>query len=179
MSLDLPASLNELLNSQKPRPDIAKWQPQLSGDIDIKIDQQGRWFHNGDHIKRQALVDLFATILRREMDGDFYLVTPVEKWRIQVAEHPFVIVDYAKDSNDEGGFYAFKTNVGQAYPLNDQFPLRICENSGLPIQQLPHGLSAKLNRNTFYRLVDEAEQRGEGLYITSAGSQYCLGSLTE
>ena len=43
------------------------------------IDRDGRWFHEGSEIKRVELVSLFAGLLRRENDGAYYLVTPVEK----------------------------------------------------------------------------------------------------
>ena len=65
-------------------PPVSEWSPQLSGDIDIVIDANGNWFHEGSKIQRAALVALFAKILRREHDGEYYLVTPVEKWRIRV-----------------------------------------------------------------------------------------------
>ena len=40
-----------------------------------------------------SLVRLFASILRREEDGQYYLVTPVEKWRIEVESHPLMVTD--------------------------------------------------------------------------------------
>ena len=77
---------------RKPRdfqdPPLDLWQPDLSGDIDIRIDREGRWYHEGDEIKRESLVQLFASILRREEDGEYYLVTPAEKWHY-VCPEPF------------------------------------------------------------------------------------------
>ena len=46
----------------------------------------------GTEIKRPAMVRLFSTILRLDSDGEYYLVTPVEKVRIQVEDTPFLIV---------------------------------------------------------------------------------------
>ena len=56
------------LQQQKRLPPIHLWQPERVGEIDIRIDREGDWFHEGSQIKRQPLVDLFATILRKEED---------------------------------------------------------------------------------------------------------------
>ncbi len=53
--------------------------PQECGDIGLKIARDGTWFYQGSPIGRKTLVKLFASVLRREEDGRFYLVTPVEK----------------------------------------------------------------------------------------------------
>ena len=60
-------------------PPLHLWHPSLSGDIDIRIAADGSWHHEGSPITRATLVRLFASILRREEDGHFYLVTPAEK----------------------------------------------------------------------------------------------------
>ena len=87
------SELEGLLRDQPRKPPLEKWQPALSGDIDIRIDSRGDWYHEGTQIQRQPLVNLFASILRREADGDYYLLTPVEKWRIRVDDAPLIAVD--------------------------------------------------------------------------------------
>ena len=42
-------------------PPLHLWHPDLSGDIAIRIAADGRWYHEGSAITRQALVNLFAT----------------------------------------------------------------------------------------------------------------------
>ena len=67
----------------------------------MRIARDGTWFHEGSPIGRPAMVRLFSTILRREPDGGFVLVTPVEKLDIQVEDAPFVAVELK--SEGEGG----------------------------------------------------------------------------
>ena len=55
-------------------------------EFDIRIAADGSWYHEGGLIGRPALVKLFSTVLRREADGSFWLVTPVERGRIEVEE---------------------------------------------------------------------------------------------
>ena len=46
-------------------PPLHLWQPPLSGDIPIRITADGTWYHDGGRIQREALVKLFASILRQ------------------------------------------------------------------------------------------------------------------
>ena len=75
------------VNGRRPYP-LDQWNPSNCGFVDIAIDRDGRWFHEGSEIKRVELVSLFAGLLRREDDGAYYLVTPVEKVEVAVALHP-------------------------------------------------------------------------------------------
>ena len=96
MASDKLEHLSQQLEAGKSvsNPPLHLWQPELSGTIDIVIRRDGSWIHEGTQIKRFALVRIFASILRREEDGEYYLVTPVEKWRLRVECLPLVIVDF-------------------------------------------------------------------------------------
>ena len=66
------------INGRQPAP-LHLWNPNFCGDVDMAISADGTWYHEGMPIKRAELWQLFAGILRREDDGDYFLVTPVEK----------------------------------------------------------------------------------------------------
>lgn len=78
--------------AQGRKPPVDQWNPSYRGQIDMRIARDGRWFHEGGEIKRQALVALFASILRRDEDAH-WLVTPAEMLRITVDDTPFLAVD--------------------------------------------------------------------------------------
>ncbi len=166
----------ELLKNQPGKPPVEKWHPPLSGDIDITISSDGRWFHEGGEIKRHPLVKLFASILRREDDGDYYLVTPVEKWRLQVEEFPLQIID-SEVARDR---IVLKTNVDEWLLLDDEHPLVVSTDplTGEPIPRVSvdRGLQAKLSRSVFYRLVEEAREEGGELWLSSNGQRFSLGA---
>ncbi|MBS0478264.1 MAG: DUF1285 domain-containing protein, partial [Proteobacteria bacterium] len=67
------------LAGEKRLPPVDKWHPTHCGDSDMRIARDGTWFHMGSPIGRPEMVRLFSTILRREPDGGYVLVTPVEK----------------------------------------------------------------------------------------------------
>lgn len=164
-------------------PPLDKWQPPLSGDIDIRIAADGRWYHEGSVFQRPALVKLFCSILRREGD-DYVLVTPVEKWRIQVDDLPFSAHSVARIERDGETLLLVTTNAGDELVIGDAHPLRVgISDSGepRPAVLVRADLWARLDRPSFYQLVDWAEtcRTGEGdeLRVSSAGKSFTLGSI--
>ena len=89
-----PMQIARLLQSEsggKKLPPIHLWNPDFCGDIDMEIKRNGQWFYMGTPIGRAPLVKLFSSVMRREDDDCYYLVTPVEKVRIRVEDAPFLI----------------------------------------------------------------------------------------
>src|ERR1700692_890343 len=82
-------------------PPVEEWHPPFCGDIDMRIARDGTWFYAGTPIGRPALVKLFASILRKDLDR-FVLVTPVEKVGIEVEDAPFLAVEMVVESQGEG-----------------------------------------------------------------------------
>lgn len=163
-------------------PPVDSWDPQQVGEMDLIIVADGRWVHEGTVIGRPRLVRLLSTLLRREQDGHHYLVTPVEKQRIRVEDRPFVIID--AERNEEGWWLT--TNVGDRLCLDDVHRLRVSDTPdgvAVPEVAIRFGLSARMGRNVFYRLVDAAEQRTTDtgrveLGLTSGGVWQPLGELS-
>ncbi|GAA5178853.1 MULTISPECIES: DUF1285 domain-containing protein [Halomonadaceae] len=167
-------------------PPLERWQPALSGDMDLLIRADGGWLHDGEPIRRPRLVRLLSTILRREADGDYYLVTPVEKWRIQVEDRPFLIVDADAQGEADALAWHIDTNVGDRVTLGAEHRLVLSETPrGEPVPEVAirFGLAARLHRNVYYRLIEQAEQRsqpgGIALGLTSNGVWQPLGWLDE
>jgi hypothetical protein len=138
-------------------PPLHLWHPPLLGDIQIRIDSQGTWYHDGDVITRESLIRLFASILRREDDGDYYLVTPSEKWRIEVESHPLVIIDV--DGLEVAGRQVLEAalNTGKRILVSEQYPLFLDPAlGGIAALCLPYGLTALCTRPAWYRLLNLA-----------------------
>lgn len=174
-------ALEDLLRDQPSKPPVENWHPPLSGDMDMRIDTNGDWYHEGVRIQRQSLVNLFASILRREDDGHHYLLTPVEKWRIQVDDAPLLAVDADSAGEDEQTRWMFTLNTGERVLLDTEHALIVKSDAvnaePRPYLQLDRGLRARINRALFYRLVESAETAGEQLGLRSAGHWFVLGDL--
>jgi len=154
-------------------PPLELWHPKLSGDIDINIRVDGTWHHEGEIIARDSIVRLFASILRREEDGEYYLVTPGEKWRIQVELHPLIVTDINHVETGGGALLQATLNTGKVVDIGESHPLFLeARKDNVAAVKLAHGLSALFSRNAWYRLVDMAEPHQS---VTSMGQTYILG----
>ncbi len=166
-------------------PKLAQWDPPLCGDIDIEIDRAGQWHSQGSPITRERLVRLLASVLRREGDGHYYLVTPVEKWRVRVQDKPFVLTEliYRDDQGNPidapaepgnaalgDGAWWLLGPLGVALPVGPAHPWRL--EGGLPCIDLWHGNQARLGRNLYYRLAEQAQLR-DGEYGLLLDGQWC------
>jgi hypothetical protein len=158
-------------------PPVHLWNPAHSGEIDIVIQRDGAWRHEGALISREALVRLFSTVLRKDPDG-YWLVTPVEKMKITVEDAPFVAVRVDRD----GEALKFLTNVGDEVTAGPDNPIRVetgLDGEPRPYLHVRRGLEALINRPVFYELVEMAEERataeGPQLGVASNGAWFPVG----
>ncbi|MDP4546252.1 MAG: DUF1285 domain-containing protein [Marinobacter sp.] len=150
-------------SNERSLPPLDKWHPELSGDMDLVITRDGQWVFKGNPIEREAIVKLFSTILRREDDGHYYLVTPVEKWRIQVEDSPLLAHTLVVTGEGESQVLSFTTNMGETLEIGRDHGLTIESYPGSdeprPTISVRHGVEARLQTSAFYDLVAVAEER--------------------
>ena len=163
------------LQQQKRLPPLEDWQPAKRGVVDIRIDRQGRWYHEGDLIKRQPLIDLFATILRKQGE-EYFLVTPVEQMAIQVEDVPFLAIDMDVRGVGVDADLLFTTNVGDYLLAGPEH--EIAMRGSTPYLAVRDGLEARIQRSVFYRLVEAGVEQQDALGVYSQGACFSLGSLT-
>ena len=147
-------------SNKKSLPPIEKWNPPFCGDIDMTISKSGKWYYMGSEIKRPAMVKLFSGILRLESDNSYYLVTPVEKVRIQVEDAPFVAVAITEEQSEGMNTVTFRTNLNDEIVLSKENPLSIeikKNDEPSPYITVRNNLRALISRSVFYELVDLAE----------------------
>ena len=143
-------------------PPVDNWHPEFCGDLDIVIKRDGTWFYMGTPIGRARLVQLFSTVLRKDEDGETYLVTPVEKIRISVEDAPFLAVEMNATGPGDEKVITFRTNVGDVVEAGPENPLRfeiVKENDGIKPYVLIRGrLEALINRAVMYELIEQGEE---------------------
>jgi hypothetical protein len=124
----------------------------------MRIARDGTWFHEGSPIGRPAMVRLFSTILRREPDGGFVLVTPVEKLDIEVEDAPFVAVELKSEGSGKGRSLAFRLNTGDLVVAGPDHRLRLGATGGgaHPYIEVRRGLEALVARPVYYELAELA-----------------------
>ena len=158
-------------------PPVERWRPARVGTIAIRIAANGDWFHEGERIERAAIARLFATILRLE-DGEYHLVTPAEKLRIQVDDAPFIAVDMEAEGEGTERRVVFVTNMGDAVLADAAHPVVVENKRGepRPYVEVRRGLRALIARSVFYRLVALASEEADGeVCLWSGGARFLLG----
>lgn len=162
---DLTAlSLTEIarLAEEKKLPPVESWNPAHCGNSGMRIARDGTWFHQGSPIARQAMVRLFSTILRREPDGRYVLVTPAEKLDVEVEDAPFLAVEYKSEGDGSERSLAFRLNTGDLVVAGRDHPLRFTagQDGPRPILEVRRGLEALLVRPVYYELAEIALAEG-------------------
>ena len=164
-------------------PPVEDWHPPLTGDLELFIARDGRWFYQGREMTRHELKKLFAGILRFEEDGAYYLVTPVEKYCIQVEDVPFIAMQLEVEGEGASQVLWFRTNLDDVFPLGADHPL-VMRYRGVGAEQAPYvfvrrNLEGRVERNAFYHLVECAETQtinGKLHYgVSSQGHFFLLG----
>ena len=157
----------------------------LCGDLDMRIDRNGVWYHHGSPIGRKELVRLFSTVLRRDEAGDYWLITPAEVGRIEVEDAPFLAVELTTSGAGADQIISLRTNVDKIVTVDGDHPIRcdIDSETGEPSLYLvmDGGVEARIARAVYYELVAlGAEERhgGETSFgVRSSGVFFRLGKL--
>ena len=166
------------LQANRRMPPVQQWQPSRVGQIDIRIAADGQWHHEGRPILRKSMVQLFASVLRRD-DDLYYLVTPAEKLLIRVEDVPFVGVILTRAGQGDEQRLVITTNVDDHVTLDAEHPLWMQARNG---QQVPYievraGLHARVARAVFYELAELAEDLDGEAVVTSCGAAFSLGTV--
>jgi hypothetical protein len=163
-------SLAELAEAVAERklPPVEKWSPAQSGDSRMEIRADGSWTHDGAPITRPAMVRAFASLLMRDAEGH-WLVTPMQKLSVAVADAAFVATDMtAKD-----GAIAFRLNTDEIVIAGPGHPIAARGDAATPALYLAvrRGCEARLNRSTYEQLALAADTEWR---VASQGETFAL-----
>lgn len=138
-------------------PPVDQWHPTHCGNSDMRIASDGTWYHQGGRIDREAMVRLFASILRREADGSYVLVTPAEKLDIIVEDAPFIAVEVKSDGAGPDRKLTFRLNTADLVVAGPDHCLRFGD---APYIHVRGGMDAKVARPVYYELAEMALEDG-------------------
>ena len=162
------SNLERALGQSKGKGEIesaAPGGPQMCGDIDIRIARDGTWHYMGSPIGRMPLVKLFASVLKRDEAGDYWLITPAEMCRIRVEDAPFCAVEMSVAGEGKEQTLTFRTNLDEIVTAGEDHPIRV-EVDPETLEPAPYivvrdGLDALIARSVFYDLVGHGLEREE------------------
>lgn len=157
----------------------------LCGDFGLAISRDGTWYYHGSPIGRKPLVKLFASVLRRDEAGEYWLVTPVERGRVAVEDVPFVAVEVTASGTGKDQVLTFRTNLDAEVEAGPDHALRVDHDvaSGAPSPYLHirDGLEARILRPVYYHLVELGQEESIGgqpvFGVWSKGQFFELGPV--
>lgn len=180
---NLSAYLSQL-NNDRVIPPLEKWNPQHCGEMDMVIKANGEWWHEGQLIRRQKMVDLFSKVLWLE-DGAYYLKTPVEKIRIQVEDAPLLITQIDQVNVNGQTYLQCTTQNQDVFLIDNEHAVFMQRYQGedRPYVHVRFGLNALIQRQAFYHLVSYGElvedTDGATLVLKSGGDEFKLSIAME
>lgn len=179
-----PKSLLDNINNENLQgdlPPVENWHPEHCGDSEICIHRDGSWSHQGTSFKRQKLVDMFSRIIRLDDDGEYYLVTPVEKMKLKVEDVPFLAIGFEVLMDEGVQKIVFETSVGDRVMVDEPHAISVqmVDGEPAPYVLVRRNLKARIARSVYYQLIDMAREEQQGdetlLYVESCGTRYELG----
>lgn len=158
------------LVEQRKLPPVDRWFPQETGNSQMRIAADGKWYHEGGEITRPAMVRAFSSLLIRD-SGQHWLVTPQQKLSIEVEDAAFIAVDVKLD----GDALAFRLNTDDLIVAGPGHPIVARGDPDQPAVYLGvrHGAEARLNRSTWLQLAEIALENG-GTTVSSLGVEFSL-----
>lgn len=181
---DFPDSLFRQIAGQTrdELPPVHLWDPADTKDIGLRVSRDGTWWYQGSPIRRERMVRLFARMLRRE-GTDYFLVTPVEKVRVDVEVAPLLAVRMEVRQGVRGTDIAFQTNTGDIVAADRDHPIRVhgSREAPLPVVVVRDSIEALIARTAYYELVGHGRivtiQGTETLVVDSGGETFELGAV--
>jgi uncharacterized protein len=163
--------------ADKHLPPVDQWNPSYCGNSEMRIASDGTWYHQSTPITRANMVKLFSTVLRREADGRYVLVTPVEKLDIVVDDAPFIAVELKTEGEGKSRSLAFRLNSDDLIIASAEHPIRFAERDGEPRPYLMvrGGMEALIARPVYYELANLALEEGsEPVGLWSSGAFFTM-----
>jgi len=151
------SDIAQLIAEQK-LPPVDQWTPDNEGESEMRIAADGVWYHQGSKIERPAMVRAFSTLLRKEQDGSYALVTPFQKLQIEVEDAPFVAVEVESENSGKERTMAFRLNTDHLVMAGADNVIRFPrgEEKPQPYLHVRGGLHAVLARPVYYQLAQYA-----------------------
>ena len=134
---------------------------------ELRIDREGRWFHEGVEIVREDIRNLFSRHLARQHDGSYCVRIGRDEAPVIVEDAPFVVVRVMSDARDS---LTLLLSDGSVEPLDGR--TLTFRNPNVPYCRVRNNLDARFSRPAYYQLAEFIgyNEVGDGFFL-KAGDQ--------
>jgi hypothetical protein len=143
----------------------------------MKIDKEGRWFHQGEEITHRKTYLLYCRSLTRDESGGIILRIGGEECPVEVEDAPFVVMTVEIASAGPGAEEAIWLT------LNDETREKLIPETlrigldNIPYCQVRNGLfEARFSRNAYQLLVPHIrlDEKKNRFFLSLNGKEYYL-----
>ncbi len=135
----------------------------------IKLDREGRWFHDGVEITHGRTLDLFNRSIERDPEGGYRLSVGLEYAPIDVEDTPYFV--RRVDLTEEGAALRLSDGTDEAL---DPATLRVGGANVLYCAVKGGEFPAKFLRPAYYQLMERLEETGDGYGVRLGGELWLI-----
>ncbi len=136
---------------------------------DLRVDEEGEWFHRGAKIIREDILELFLENLVRQPDGSWAIEWKGSRCAVDAADTPFVVtrVDLEEGSDRNEPVVRLTLKHLRERPLLDPRTLCVGDANVLYCRLDDRGFPARFSRPAYYQLA-------EWIIEDDGGDSFCL-----
>jgi hypothetical protein len=135
----------------------------------IRLDKEGRWFHEGVEITHRLTLDLFNRSIKRHPDGGYCLEVGYERAKIVVEDTPYMVKRV--DVGDGGAVIRVSDGTEEAL---DPSTLSIGAENVLYCRVKGGEFPARFLRPAYYQLMQGLKETEDGYAVEIGGRLWPL-----
>lgn len=141
----------------------------------LRLDRQGRWWHEGDPVEHEGLRRALFSWLDRLEDGRYILRLDEEQFAyVEVEDTPFIVRTIELETTRQGVRVFIRTNDDQEEELA-YGTLAMAADNALTCE-VRGRFSARFSRGAYYQLGELIEESEEGFSLRAAGQLWPVGA---
>jgi hypothetical protein len=138
---------------------------------EIRIKKDGKWYADGREMFRIPIVNLFATHLKRDETGEYYIHLQDETFPVVVEDVPFTVVGAYR----ENGPLNLVLHDEQEIELGKPIPLYFRE--GVPYLSFKWENDTRLSRSAFWMISNYLKEENGVIFLVPPSPSDDKGEL--
>jgi len=126
---------------------------EVASPYELRIDRDGKWFHEGVEIIHKEIRNLFSRNLGRNKDGGYCVRIDSDECPVIVEDAPLVVIRVTPAQDDDG--LVLLMNDGGEERLDAQ--TIVFNSSNIPYCRVRGDLEARFSRQAYYQLAEFIE----------------------
>lgn len=146
-------------------------------EIDLRLDREGRWFHEGDPVTHEGLAAALHRWIDRDDETGRYIVRSSDQWCfIEVEDAPFIVRAVTLEGQGRDQRVQLRLSNGTVEEL-DYATLRQAPDNVLYATVKEGRFPARFSRSAYYRLAETMELDGDEPKLPAKGALWSIAPV--